>query len=128
VVASATLLLASGACSDASGPFDPLPPEVTAPRAEVEAFYPSISDASGRVLPVILDRTVERELADDLSRLEAALNQGDARDARVRVRSAQERLDRYRTRPETKGDAPDLSVIELVLDRSRRLLGMEEAS
>ena len=125
--ASATLLLATGACSDRSSPLDPLPPELTAPQAEVDAFAPSIDDAAERVVPVIADETLGGNLVEDLSALKAALERGDAREGRARVISAQERLDRYSARPEAQGDGPDLSVIELVLDRARQLLEMDEA-
>ena len=126
VVVAVAMLLVGSACSDVEGPFDPLPAEVTAPAAEVDAFQPSISDAAERVVaPVIADPQVSRTLTDELSALEDAISAGNARSGRIWVKRAQENLDRYRVRPEAQGDAPDLSVIELVLDRARQILGME---
>ena len=121
--------LTVGACSDDSrSPLEPLPEGVTAPaRAEAQAFEPSIDDAGERVIPVIDDIAVSLNLTGQLSTLRKALDRGDAREAREQVLRAQETLDRYRSRPETRAEGADLSAIELVLDRARMLLGMAEA-
>jgi hypothetical protein len=120
------LFLMAGACSRTADAAIPSEPSITLALAspqEVTAFTPSLSDVQTRVLPGLGDPSSVTRLNAELNQLMAALNARDSRGAEQQIDLARATLAAYPAAARA-GDAAELSVIDIMLDRAAQLIGM----
>ena len=135
-VAAAALGAASYlACSDSTAPppppADDVCPTATVPlcsganAAVAAAARDAVADAVGRSTPALENAGARPELAASLAELEAMLAAGNVTRSRNALGRARAALTAAHAQLGTfPGDAPDLTAIELALDRVAPLLGV----
>ena len=133
LVGVALSLTVLGACGgDSTGPERPHYPvseETMAPRAEVEAFLPSLADEPARVRPALQDAGTASAIASHVDRLAGFLEARDAQAAAHEVTLGREAVGRYGAGVPNgaaikAADAPELGVIEVVFDRAAQMIGL----
>lgn len=120
------LFLLSAACSRTADAATLSGPTITLSMAspqQVTDFTPSLSDVQSRVLPGLGDAASVGRLNTQLAQLAAALTARDAAGVEGQINAARATLAAYPAAART-GDAAELSVIDIVLDRAAQLVGM----
>lgn len=107
-------------------PRDPISGSAVSPE-EVDAFLPVLERACRFVTSALWRWADAPPLDEQLERLRVALSARDARAASNAIARAEQMLARCRRRQAGPGEAADLKVIVLVLDRAETLLGVEPA-
>jgi hypothetical protein len=90
---------------------------------QVADFTPSLSDVQSRVLPTLSDAASIAKLNTQLNALASALIARDARAVQQQIELARATLAAYPAAARA-GDAVELSVIDIMLDRAAQLVGM----
>lgn len=92
-------------------------------QEEVEALFPGMSDGLARIVPALGDEEAAAGLESSLGEVRSALENRDGLEASRALDEARTALDDYRAESETAArDAPDLSVVELLILHLERLV------
>jgi hypothetical protein len=135
---AAALVLVSagalGACGggDETGPERPPYPvseQTMASRAEIEAFVPSLADEPARVAAALQDAATASAIRSHVTRLAGFLTARDAQAAAHEVTLGRETVAGYGSTVSNgaairAADAPELGVVEIVLDRAAQMIGL----